>query len=190
MTRVTPDDVRRKRFGTPPLGHDAYHPAQVDAFTARIADALAGLDHLTSADIRLAEFDAPPPGKPGYDSQQVDEFLDRLCIDLEHLRRGRCPVPAGRDADPLTHDDVLRIRFSAPPHGLPGYAAEEVGRFLDRLAATLAHNGPNGLTADDVRATTFHRAATGTPAYHREEVDAFLDLVAGQLARMRTADSA
>ncbi|BAW07815.1 DivIVA domain-containing protein [Nocardia seriolae] len=178
---MTPDDVRRTRFGHAPSGQHGYHPAQVDAFCARIADTMVGRDHLSIAEIRLAEFDAPPPGRYGYDIEQVDDFLDHLCVELENLRRGRSRLPAGRTHDPLTHDDVLRIRFSAPPFGFRGYLAEEVGAFLDRLAATLAHHGPNGLTAKDIQETTFHLAPAGEPAYHREEVDAFLDLVVHQL---------
>ncbi|GAB4585177.1 DivIVA domain-containing protein [Nocardia sp. IFM 10818] len=184
MARVTPEDVRRKRFGHAPFGHHGYHPAQVDAFCARIAETMSGRDHLTAADIRLVEFDAPPRGHRGYDIEQVDDFLDQVCTELEFLRRGRGRIPSGRFADVLTHDDVLHIRFSAPPHGVSGYAAEEVGAFLDRLAATLAHHSPNGLTADDVRQTAFHTAAAGMPAYHRDEVDAFLDLVAHQLEKL------
>ncbi|WP_067564068.1 DivIVA domain-containing protein [Nocardia acidivorans] len=183
MTGVTPEDVRRRHFGTAPFGHHGYHPGQVDAFCARIADTMSGRDHLTAADIRLVEFDGPPFGHRGYDIDQVDEFLDQICMDLEYLRRGHPLIAPVRQEDPLTHDDVLRVRFSAPPFGLSGYAAEEVGAFLDRLAATLAHDGPSGLTAQDVRATTFHTASPGTAAYHREEVDAFLDLVAHQLAK-------
>ncbi|WP_040809679.1 DivIVA domain-containing protein [Nocardia concava] len=180
---MTPDDVRRTRFGQAPSGHHGYHPEQVDAFRARIADTMLGRDHLTIADIRLVEFDAPPPGRRGYDIEQVDDFLDHLCVELEYLRRGRGRLPAGRTHEPLTHDDVLRIQFSAPPYGLPGYLAAEVGAFLDRLAATLAHHGPNGLTAKDIQDTTFHLAPEGVAAYHREEVDAFLDLVVHQLER-------
>ncbi|MTE14943.1 DivIVA domain-containing protein [Nocardia aurantiaca] len=178
MTRVTPDDVRRTRFGHAPFGHHGYHPARVDAFCARIADTMLGRDHLTIADIRLIEFDAPPPDHRGYDIDQVDDFLDQVCMELEYLRQGSS---AGRAHDPLTPDDVLRIQFSAPPYGLPGYHAKEVGAFLDRLAATLAHHGPSGLTPEDVRDITFHLAPEGVPAYHREEVDAFLDLVVHQL---------
>lgn len=182
MTRVTPEDVRRRRFGPAPFGPHGYHPAQVDAFCARIADTMAGLDRLTVADIRLVEFDGPPPGHRGYDIEQVDDFLDHLCMELEYLRLGRSRLPAGRTHDPLTHDDVLRIQFSTPPYGFPGYMADEVAVFLDRLAATLAHHGPNGLTPEDVRATTFNLAPDGVPAYHRDEVDAFLDLVVQQLS--------
>ncbi|MGW4246746.1 DivIVA domain-containing protein [Nocardia sp. NPDC004722] len=181
MARVTPDDVRRTRFGPAPSGHHGYHPAQVDAFRARIADTMLGRDHLGIAEIRLVEFDAPPPGARGYDIEQVDDFLDHVCVVLEELRRGRGRIPARRTHDPLTHDDVLRIHFSAPPFGFPGYLADEVGEFLDRLAATLAHHGPNGLTAQDIRDIRFHVAAPGEPAYHRDEVDAFLDLVVHQL---------
>ncbi|WP_084536115.1 DivIVA domain-containing protein [Nocardia yamanashiensis] len=182
---MTPEDVRRKRFGTAPIGRHSYNSVQVNAFCARIADTLTGRDHLTAADIRLVEFDAPPRGQMGYDSEQVDDFLDQICVDLEFLRRGRSRLPLGRESDPLTPDDVLRIQFSAPPFGLRGYLTEEVGAFLDRLAATLAHHGPNGLTAEDVRHTTFHLASPGLPAYHRDEVDAFLDLVAQQLESAR-----
>ncbi|WP_327145585.1 DivIVA domain-containing protein [Nocardia sp. NBC_01327] len=183
MTDVTPEDVRRRHFGTAPFGHHGYHPAQVDAFRTRIADTMIGHDHLSTADIRLVEFDDAPRGHRGYDIQQVDEFLDQACLELEVVRRGCHRVPTGRDRDRLTVDDVLRVQFSAPPFGLTGYAAEEVGAFLDRLAATLAHDGPNGLTAEDVRGTAFHTAPGGTAAYHREEVDAFLDLVAHQLEK-------
>ncbi|MBF6487077.1 DivIVA domain-containing protein [Nocardia otitidiscaviarum] len=181
MTRVTPEEVRRKRFGK--ARHHGYNQAEVDAFCARIADTILGRDHLTAADIRQVQFGAPPFGHRGYDQEQVDDFLDHVCIELEYLRRGRRRVPTANVAPALTHDDVLRIQFSAPPYGLPGYAAAEVGAFLDRLAATLAHDGPSRLTADEVRHTEFHTAAHGYPAYHREEVDAFLDLVVRQLER-------
>ncbi|MVU77774.1 DivIVA domain-containing protein [Nocardia sp. ET3-3] len=183
MTVVTPDDVRRTRFGHAPSGDLGYHPEQVDSFCARIAETMLGRDHLGIADIRLVEFDAPPPGRRGYDIEEVDDFLDHVCIELEYLRRGRGRLPAGRTDQTLTHDDVLRIRFSAPPFGFRGYQAEEVGAFLDRLAATLAHHGPNGLTAKDIQDITFHLAPVGEPAYQREEVDAFLDLVAHQLEK-------
>lgn len=183
MARVTPEEVRRKRFGK--ARHHGYNPAEVDAFCARIADTLLGRDHLTAADIRQARFGTPPFGHRGYDQEQVDDFLDHVCIELEYLRRGRRRIPSANDSDTLTHDDVLRIQFSSPPFGLSGYAVEEVGAFLDRLAATLAHDGPSRLTAEDVRHTAFHTAPEGTPSYHRAEVDAFLDLVAHQLDKTR-----
>lgn len=119
MTGVTPDDVRRRHFGTAPFGHHGYHPGQVDAFCARIADTMSGRDHLSAADIRLVEFDGPPSGHRGYDIDQVDEFLDRICMDLEYLRRGHPLIAPVRQEDPLTHDDVLRVRFSAPPSAYP-----------------------------------------------------------------------
>ncbi|NNH71508.1 DivIVA domain-containing protein [Nocardia uniformis] len=176
---MTPEEVRRKRFGK--ARHHGYDPAEVDAFRERIADTLLGRDHLSAADIRQAHFGTPPFGHRGYDQEQVDDFLDHVCIELEYLRRGRRRIPGVNDSETLTHDDVLRIQFSSPPFGLPGYAVEEVGAFLDRLAATLAHDGPSRLTAEDVRHMTFHIAAEGASSYHREEVDAFLDLVAHQL---------
>lgn len=182
MSPVTPDDVRRKRFGHAPSGHHGYHAGQVDAFRIRIADTMLGLDHLTTADIRLVEFDNPVRGNRGYDCEQVDDFLDQVCLDIEYRGRGHGYSPKPRPTEPLTHHDILHLRFSAPPYGHPGYAAEEVGAFLDRLAATLAHRGPVGLTSEDIHHTTFHLAPHGTPSYHREEVDAFLDLAAHQLA--------
>lgn len=187
MARVTPEDVRRRRFGPAPHGPHGYHPAQVDAFCARIADTMAGHDHLTAADIRLVEFDGPPPGHPGYDIEQVDDFLDRLCTELEYLRLGRSHHPVSRTHDHLTPDDVLNIQFSSPPTGFRGYRTEEVGAFLIRLAATLAHQGPNGLTSDEVRTITLHLAPVGDPAYHLEEVDAFLDLAVQQLRQSEAA---
>ncbi|AYF78929.1 DivIVA domain-containing protein [Nocardia yunnanensis] len=180
---MTPDDVRRTRFGPAPLGHHGYHPGQVDALCGRIADTMLGRDHLTVAEIRLAEFDTPPAGQRGYEIEQVDDFLDHMCVELEELRHGRGRLPARHGHGPLTHDDVLRIQFSPPPYGFPGYLASEVGALLDRLAATLAHHGPNGLTAQDIRDVTFHLAPAGEAACHRDEVDAFLDLVAVQLEK-------
>lgn len=181
MARVTPEDVRRRRFGPAPHGPHGYHPAQVDAFCARIADTMAGHDHLTVAEIRLVEFDGPPAGQHGYDIEQVDDFLDWLCMELEYLRLGRSHQPVRRTHDQLTPDDVLSIQFSTPPAGFRGYRAEEVGAFLVRLAAALAHQSPHGLTPDEVRTITFHLAPLGAPAYHLDEVDAFLDLVVQQL---------
>ncbi|MBF6332054.1 DivIVA domain-containing protein [Nocardia transvalensis] len=172
---MTSDDVRRIRFGKAPIGHRGYDTAEVDAFCARIADAFLGRGSLTAAEIRGHEFATAAFGHRGYDRDQVDDFLDRACVELEFARRGDRPHPTGEPL--LTPEDVQRLRFSAPPHDHAGYAADEVDVFLDRVIATLAHIGPNGLTAEDVRTVNFGLAHAGSAAYHIEEVDSFLDVV-------------
>ncbi|QIS20874.1 DivIVA domain-containing protein [Nocardia terpenica] len=173
--RVTPDDVRRVRFGRAPIGHRGYDTIEVDAFCRRIADAFLGRVTLTAAQIRGQEFATAHLGLRGYDRDEVDEFLDRVCVELEFARLGIRRDPAGSQT--LTSEDVRRLRFSAPPTGQAGYAADEVDAYLDRVIATLAHVGPIGLTSAEVRTANFGLAHAGMSAYHREEVDAFLDVV-------------
>nr|WP_221333487.1 DivIVA domain-containing protein [Nocardia transvalensis] len=172
-------------FGKAPFGNRGYDTAEVDAFCDRVAAAFRGRATLTAADIREHEFSTAARGRRGYDRDEVDDYLDRICVELESVRRGAEPSAAG-DTLPLTPEDIQRLRFSAPPTGSTGYDADEVHVFLDRIAATLAHAGSNGLTSADVRAVDFAPALAGAPACHRDEVDAFLDVV----VRMLTAEEA
>ncbi|MCM6774639.1 DivIVA domain-containing protein [Nocardia sp. CDC159] len=176
---MTPDEVRRMRFGRAPFGHRGYDAAEVDAFRERIAQAFLGRTVLTAAELRGHEFATAALGHRGYDRDEVDEFLDRVCVELEFARRGLRRHPGG-DAL-LTPEDVQRLRFSPPPRDHAGYDADEVDVFLDRITTTLAHTGPNGLTSHDVRTVNFGLAHAGTAAYSIEEVDSFLDVVARTL---------
>ncbi|RDI50593.1 DivIVA domain-containing protein [Nocardia mexicana] len=178
--RVTDEHARRVRFGRAPFGHRGYDAAEVDAFCERVAEAHHGRGMLTATEIREHEFATAAFGHRGYDRDEVDDYLDRACMDLEFARRGTKPHPIGNTL--LTPEDVQRLRFSAPPHGQPGYAADEVSLFLNRLATTLAHGGPNGLTSAEVRNANFGLARAGTAAYHIEEVDSFLDVAVRTLA--------
>jgi DivIVA domain-containing protein len=181
---VTPEDVRQVRFGRAPLGHHGYDASEVDAFRERIARAFGGSSALTTAEIREHEFADAAFGHRGYDRDQVDDFLDRACMELEYARRGAKRHP--RDTQ-LTPDDVQRLRFSSPPSGHAGYDADEVDIFLDRVANTLAHIGPNGLSSQDVHTVNFGLADSGTAAYYIDEVDAFLDVVIRTLAAEESA---
>ncbi|RDI67520.1 DivIVA domain-containing protein [Nocardia pseudobrasiliensis] len=172
---MTPDEVRRRRFGRAPFGHRGYDAAEVDAFCERIAQAFLGRAILTAAQLRGHEFTTAALGHRGYDRDEVDEFLDTVCVELEFARRGAKRHPGGEAL--LTPDDIQRLRFSGPPHDHAGYAADEVDVFLDRITTTLAHIGPNGLTSEDVRTVNFGLAHAGTAAYSIEEVDSFLDVV-------------
>ncbi|WP_460695843.1 DivIVA domain-containing protein [Nocardia thraciensis] len=177
---MTDEHARRVRFCRAPFGHRGYDAAEVDAFCERVDEAFRGRGTLTATEIREHEFATAAFGHRGYDRDQVDDYLDQVCIDLEFARRGARPHPHGNAL--LTPEDVQRLRFSAPPHGQPGYAADEVGLFLNRLAATLAHDGPNRLTSAEMRNANFGLAHAGTAAYHIEEVDSFLDVVVRTLA--------
>ncbi|MGY1942079.1 DivIVA domain-containing protein [Nocardia asiatica] len=183
MSPVTPEDVRRIRFAAPTLGHRGYHADEVDAFLELVAATLAGQGALAADELRRVSFDPPRLGQRGYRADQVDEYLDQLRTELEFRQRGVRPVPAanGNGHPMLTPDDVRRMRFTQAPVGRRGYNEEEVGAFLDLVAATLAHGGPGSLTIDDVRTVRFTEARLGTRGYQRDEVDAFLDLVAAAL---------
>ncbi|WP_323137783.1 DivIVA domain-containing protein [Nocardia sp. alder85J] len=172
---MTPHEVRRMRFGRAPIGHRGYDAAEVDAFLELVAQALGGHAALSAATIRGVEFRTAPLGHRGYDRDEVDEFLDQACLELEFARRGALRPPGDRTV--LTPADVQRTQFSGPPFGHAGYAADEVDLFLDRVAATLAHIGPNGLTGTDVLTVNFGLAHAGTAAYRIDEVDAFLEVV-------------
>lgn len=187
MSLVTPEDVRSTRFATPTLGHRGYHADEVDAFLELVAATLAGHGAVAADDLRQVRFDAPRLGQRGYRADQVDEYLDQLRAELEFRQRGIRPVPAanGNGQAMLTFDDVRRMRFSQAPVGRRGYNEEEVGAFLDLVAATLAHGGPGSLTLDDVEAVRFTEARRGTRGYQRDEVDAFRDLVAAALRHRR-----
>ncbi|MEU2037686.1 DivIVA domain-containing protein [Nocardia niwae] len=185
MSPVTPEDVRRTRFATPTLGYRGYHADEVDAFLELVAAALAGQGVLAADDLRHVSFGAPRLGQRGYRADQVDEYLDQLRVELEFRQRGVRPVPAahGNGHAMLTPDDVQRMRFSPAAVGRRGYNEEEVGAFLDLVAATLVHGGPGSLTLADVEAVRFTEARVGSRGYQRDEVDAFLDLVAAALRR-------
>ncbi|MGQ4615049.1 DivIVA domain-containing protein [Nocardia sp. R7R-8] len=183
MSPVTPEDVRSTRFATPTLGCRGYRADEVDAFLELVAATLAGHGVLTADDLRDVGFGAPRRGRRGYRADQVDEYLDQVRAELESRQRGIPPVPAanGTGHAMLTVDDVQRMRFSQAPVGRRGYNEEEVGAFLDLVAATLAHDGPGSLTLTDVEAIRFTEARLGTRGYQRDEVDAFRDLVAAAL---------
>ncbi|MFE7742419.1 DivIVA domain-containing protein [Nocardia sp. NPDC057455] len=185
MSPVTPEDVRRVRFAPPTLGHRGYHADEVDAFLELVAATLAGHGALAADDLRNVSFGAPGLGRRGYRADQVDEYLDQLRVELEFRQRGVRPVPAAGGHAMLTADDVRRMRFSQAAVGRRGYNEEEVGAFLDLVAATLVHGGPGSLTIADVEAVRFTEARLGTRGYQRDEVDAFLDLVAAALRHRR-----
>ncbi|WP_069167906.1 DivIVA domain-containing protein [Nocardia altamirensis] len=178
MWPVTPEDVSRISFATPPFGQRGYHADEVDAFLDLVAATMAGQGALAADDLRHVTFDAPRPGGRGYRADQVDEYLDQVRVELESRQRGVRPVPAGGNGHALlTPDDVQRMRFTTASVGRRGYHEEEVDAFLDLVAATLAHDGPGSLTVAEVRSVRFTEARLGTRGYQPDEVDAFLDLV-------------
>ncbi|WP_433656132.1 DivIVA domain-containing protein [Nocardia sp. CA-128927] len=177
MSPVTPEDVSRISFATPPFGQRGYHADEVDAFLDLVAATMAGRGALAADDLRHVTFDAPRPGGRGYRADQVDEYLDQVRVELEIRQRGVRPAPSGNGQSMLSPDDVQRMQFTLSPVGRRGYHEDEVDAFLDLVAATLAHGGPGSLTVADVRSVRFTEARLGTRGYQRDEVDAFLDLV-------------
>ncbi|MFF0488105.1 DivIVA domain-containing protein [Nocardia sp. NPDC004068] len=178
MSGVTPDEVRRTRFGRAPFGQRGYDVAAVDAFRERVAQAFLGRTTLTAAQIRDHEFPTAARGHRGYDRDEVDDFLDRACVALEFARRGLTPRSPGALLAP---EDVRALRFSPPHPNRPGYAADEVDVFLDHVTTTLTHTGPASLTSRELDSVRFGLAHPGSAAYGIEEVDSFVDVVARTL---------
>jgi DivIVA domain-containing protein len=136
-----------------------YHPAQVDAFRHRIADALARRIALHPDDVRAVVFDLVPGG---YDERAVDEFL---AVVEAQLRVGYVPPTRLR-----TGADLLAV---ALPKGSGGYDRGEVDAFLARAASSL--DGHGRMTASEVRNTTFSTTTGLRRGYRVDAVDALLD---------------
>jgi DivIVA domain-containing protein len=89
MPRITAAEVRAVQLRRPPWGKRGYAPAEVDAFLARVADALEALAAgrtaaVTADEVHHVVFRKPPLGAGrGYDEDSVDELLDRI----EHTLR-------------------------------------------------------------------------------------------------------
>lgn len=82
---LTPDDVRRMRFTSAPVGRRGYNEEEVDAFMDLVAATLAhgGPGSLTIADVRGVHFTGARLGTRGYARDEVDAFMDLVITALE-----------------------------------------------------------------------------------------------------------
>jgi DivIVA domain-containing protein len=86
----------------------------------------------------------------------------------------------------ISSTDAEEVRFSKPRIGKRGYHAEEVDRFLELVADSLAaveQGNPPLLSAKAVHNIAFSKPRRGERGYHEDEVDAFLDLVEATLTQ-------
>ena len=75
--------LRTVVLGRPGWGRRGYEPAEVDAFLARVADALDALaggrtPDVTGEEVHTVVFRKPPVGRRGYDEDAVDALLDQV----------------------------------------------------------------------------------------------------------------
>jgi DivIVA domain-containing protein len=104
MPAVTEASLRSVRLGRPGWGRRGYSPAEVDAFLARVADALDALaagrtPDVTADDVHTVVFTKPPLTRGrGYDEDAVDALLDQV----EALLRGGPAVGVELNGRPLT----------------------------------------------------------------------------------------
>ena len=90
--RMTPRDIREKRFATTRLT-TGYNEQEVDEFLDRAEYTLEVLLQgrpdratLSSAEVERVQF-ATTRARPGYDPAQVDQFLDELAEEFRHHER-------------------------------------------------------------------------------------------------------
>ncbi|GAA3728416.1 DivIVA domain-containing protein [Spinactinospora alkalitolerans] len=181
--RLTPEDIRAKRFSTTRL-RPGYVPEDVDTLLERAEAALAAGDPgaegaATADEVEGARF-RPTWLSPGYAEDEVDDFLDLVAAELralgpgtrEHVRdRGREPDPAaGTDAS-----GPAAVPMAAPAAPAPGSAASPAA-------------GPPPMRAEDARGIRFSgtRLRSG---YAQEEVDGFLDRAEATLAALSAGRS-
>jgi DivIVA domain-containing protein len=83
-TLLTPDDVRRLRFSTPPHDSPGYAAGEVDVFLDHMTAALAhlGPNGLTSEDVRDVDFGLTYANSGAYHIDEVDAFIDVVARTL------------------------------------------------------------------------------------------------------------
>lgn len=118
-----------------------------------------------------------PPGLRGYRTEEVDACCELIAAALD-----------GRTT--LTADELRHVTFGVPD-GSPGYRADQVDEFLDRVRAELELRQRGALpvpatgallTPEEVQRLRFSYAPLHQRGYRTGEVDAFLALVAATLA--------
>jgi DivIVA domain-containing protein len=197
--RLTPDDIRTRRFA---LARKGYRRTEVERFLAKAAVDLARLQdggpdpahesRLTAEDVDEARFHK---ALRGYSMPQVDDFLDELAAELARVRglavptrpdlSRADPVPVARalpelpppPPPPLSAAEVASATFE---RGMRGYAVAEVDALLARAARDLDRlergeppeaGGEPPLSGADILRSRF---TLGPRGYEMHDVDVFL----------------
>ena len=92
-----------RRFPRAATLRRGYDLDSVDDFLDRVADTLAGHQHLTVDDVRGVSF---PPQRGGYDEDAVDETLDRV-VELMLFMQQPAQPPTG--PGPTDHTDATGL---------------------------------------------------------------------------------
>ena len=178
---LTGDEVRQAVFAKPSMGKRGYNAEEVDAFMARVADALDGSGSLTADEVRNVVFRKPPLGDRGYREDEVDAMLDVVTVIL---RQRDAPV-AAQHTEPLAGYQLRQTAFSKAPLGKRGYDEQQVDEFMARAADALDGSGLP-LSPEQVQDVSFEPAKGLRRGYLVEQVDAMLDRIVAELRR-RTA---
>ncbi|WP_019634850.1 DivIVA domain-containing protein [Actinomadura atramentaria] len=167
---MTPKATKR-----PPLAMRGYSPAQVDALLDRLDRAGQGGTTVPADEVREARFDVVARG---YDRRAVDELLAAYCAEP-----GGSGVPGERPGDAgaaALAEWVRGARFRASRFR-PGFDAQEVDAFLDRVVAGLCGDAAP-VAAAEVRSVRF-TVVRFMPGYDGREVHRFLVKLADVLER-------
>ncbi|WP_082983251.1 DivIVA domain-containing protein [Mycobacterium sp. 1423905.2] len=103
------------------------------------------------------------------------------------MNHGAAEKPVGSTR--LTAEQVHNVAFSDPPRGTPGYSADEVDAFLDRVEAALKDPSRHSLTSAQIRHLAFSKPPFGMRGYNAAEVDAFVRSVEQHLTGASTRES-
>ncbi len=180
-------------------GARGYDVAEVDAFLARVRQALEAPGHapeeeharLLSTHVRAAAFAG---ARGGYRPEAVDEVLDAAedalaAAEREEVLRLRGAEAWQEHVDALTGlvrgriDRPRTRRFRHPARSrAQGYSAAHVDVLCERLGARLAHAAP--LEPAELRGAVFP-PAHGERGYEEQQVDAFLDRAVQLLLALR-----
>jgi DivIVA domain-containing protein len=154
-----------------------YDEGEVDAFVARLApvlDGVDGVDPVTARQVRTVLFRRVVVGRRGYDADAVDAYLAGAVDTLAAHEGPERPPSAPADPAPLR---LALAEFRPRRSRLGrGYLPEEVDAFLGRIDRALAAGEPLGA---DVAAAASFRVVVG--GYDTDAVDDLLDRLEGEL---------
>ncbi|KLU11189.1 DivIVA domain-containing protein [Kocuria sp. SM24M-10] len=187
------------RIPRSPEGAQGYDVAEVDAFLARVREALEGPGPsplegrapLLSTHVRATVFSG---ARGGYRPEAVDEVLDTAEDALAAAEREQVLCLRGPEAW-QQHVEALTVllrgrierpraqRFRHPRRSrAQGYSAAHVDVLCERLGARLTDSGP--LDPAELRGAVFP-PAHGERSYEEQQVDAFLDRAVQLLLALR-----
>jgi DivIVA domain-containing protein len=158
---LSPADLDRMVLPRPGKDESGYDARQVEAFLARVSEALSGRTPLPVEQVRNVRFEAAT-GRQAYGARAVDALLQRLADQLGTAG----PVPTSL----TTGTELLAVVLRKSRRG---YDPVEVDAFLTRAAAAL--DGRLAMRAEEVYRTRFTQTTGLRQGYRTDQVDELLD---------------